>query len=360
MEKLKIGIIGCGNISWMHFNSYKQDDRVELYAFCDLEIDKAVGMCKTAGVEPEGRTFTDVDEMLKLEELDAVSICTWNNAHSVCAIKALKAGKHVLCEKPMALNTALAEDMMKAQEESGKLLMIGFVRRYGDDCRLLKEYNDTGFFGDVYYTKVKNLRRHGNPGGWFIDKARSGGGPLIDLGVHIMDLMCYVLGDENKPVSVYAATFNKLGNRPELKDIPLYSASRPDPNVKCSVEDLASAMIRFENGAVMTVEVSFDINQPKTVDSTIEVYGSKGGAFVDDCLTLTSSVGERMCNINLTSNSGFDFGASFARETRHFVDCILDPSTECQSPSTAGLKLMKIIDAIYESAETGHESVIKW
>lgn len=359
-KKVKIGIIGCGNIARTHCRSYRYDPRVELYAFCDIEIDKAENMAREFGVDPEGRTFASIDEMLTLEELDGVSICTWNNMHASCAIAALKAGKNVLCEKPMAINAALAEDMIKAQEESGKLLQIGFVRRYGDDCKLLREFYEDGFFGDIYYAKVKNLRRHGAPGGWFIDKKRSGGGPLIDLGVHIIDLMCYVLGDDVMPTSVYAATFRKLGSRPELRDKVAYVASRADTDVDCDIEDLASAMIRFSNGTVLTAEVSFELNQTVNDDSSIEIFGSKGGAKVGSKMTLCSVVEGHLANVELSTPSGFDFERSFVRETRHFVDCILDPAVECEAPASAGLKLMKIIDAIYRSAETGHEELIEW
>ena len=359
-KKVKIGIIGCGNIARTHLRSYSKDDRVEIYAFCDLEIDKAEEMAREFGVDPQGRTFADVEDMVKLEELDAVSVCTWNNTHALCAIAALKAGKHVLCEKPMSVNASLAADMIRAQEESGKHLQIGFVRRFGDDCKLLKEFNENGFFGDIYYAKVKNLRRHGAPGGWFIDKKRSGGGPLIDLGVHIIDLMCFILGEDVRPVSVYAATFRKLGSRPELRDSVSYVASRADKDVECDIEDLASAMIRFSNGTVLTAEVSFELNQTVSDDTSIEIFGSKGGARVGSKMTLCSVVEGRLANVELSAESGFDFHESFSRETKHFIDCILDPSIECRAPASAGLKMMKIIDAVYKSAETGHEELIPW
>lgn len=360
-KKIKIGIIGCGNIARTHCRSYIKDDRIELYAFCDFEKDKAEELAREFGVYAENRTFSNVEDMIKLKELDAVSVCTWNNTHALYTIAALKAGKHVLCEKPMAINAQLAEDMIKAQNESGKLLQIGFVRRYGDDCKILKEFYDNGFFGDIYYAKVKNLRRHGAPGGWFIDKKRSGGGPLIDLGVHIIDLMCYILGDDVNPVSVYAATFNKLGNRPELRDSVSYVASRADKDVvDCDIEDLAIAMIRFSNGTVLSVEVSFELNQAMDDDTSIEIFGSKGGARVEKEMTLCSVVEGRLANIKLSTDNVFDFQKCFARETRHFIDCITNSSIECRAPSSAGLKMMKIIDAIYRSAQTGHEEIIEY
>lgn len=129
---------------------------------------------------------------------------------------ALNAGKNVLCEKPMATSVEDAEAMLDAAKKNGKLLQIGFVRRYGNDCALLQDLVKEGFFGDIYYAKASYLRRNGNPEGWFGDKSRAGGGPLYDLGVHVIDLVRYVEGNK-KPVSVYGATWQKLLNRPNLK-----------------------------------------------------------------------------------------------------------------------------------------------
>ena len=182
---------------------------VEIYAFCDINEERLKDMGERYGVT---RLFTDKDEMLAIPEIDAVSVCTWNSQHAPCTIAALKAGKHVMCEKPMAMNAKEAEEMKKAAEESGKLLMIGFVRRYKESTQVLKEFSENGTIGDIYYTKATYLRRHGNPGGWFGDKSRSGGGPLIDLGVHVIDMARYVMGNP-MPVSAYGVTFNKLGNR---------------------------------------------------------------------------------------------------------------------------------------------------
>ncbi len=353
MKKLKVGIVGVGSISGAHIDGYKNDPRVELYAFCDIDEKRLAYMGKAHGIE---RLYTDIEEMLTLDELDAVSVCAWNNAHAECTIKAMKAGKHVLCEKPMALNAAQAEEMERVSKETGKLLMIAFVRRFGDDCTLLKEYNDNGFFGDLYYIKVRNLRRNGNPGGWFSDINRSGGGPLIDLGVHIIDLMCYVMGDEVKPISVFGATFNKLLNRPDVIDMPPYMSQSAKPDDVCTVEDMATALIRFSNGAVMSVEVAFCLNLPQD-ESGIAMYGSKAGASFTPKLVLSTNTGNRMSNIELCANSRFNDVAAFRAEISHFVDCIIDDKT-CKSPAKDGVKLMKILDAVYESANTGHEVAI--
>ena len=163
-KKLKIGVIGNGNISGVHLRAYSLNPNVEIYALCDINEKAMQRRAKEYGVT---RLFTDVNEMVKLPELDAVSVCTWNAAHAECAIAALNAGKHVLCEKPMAMNADEARRMQEAAEKNGKLLMIGFVRRFGNDCAILKDFIDNGYFGDIYYAKATYLRRKGCPGGWF-------------------------------------------------------------------------------------------------------------------------------------------------------------------------------------------------
>ncbi|MBR6777352.1 MAG: Gfo/Idh/MocA family oxidoreductase, partial [Clostridia bacterium] len=194
-KKLKVAVVGVGGISEVHINGYKRCPNVELYAFCDINEKTLKWKGERHGVT---RLYTDEATMLKeLPEIDAVSVCTWNSAHAPCSIMALNAGKHVLCEKPMAMNAQEAQAMQEAAEKADKLLMIGFVRRFGNDAAVLKDFIDAGDFGEIYYAKANYTRRNGCPGGWFGEKARSGGGPLIDLGVHVIDLVRYLLGNPN-------------------------------------------------------------------------------------------------------------------------------------------------------------------
>ena len=353
MDKIRIGVIGTGNIAGEHLKAYQKNPHVEIYALCDLNAEILAKRAKEFGVE---RTFTNCEEMLKLPEIDAVSVCTWNAAHAPCAIAALNAGKHVLCEKPMAMNAEEARAMKEAADRNGKLLMIGFVRRFGNDCDILMDMISNDQFGEIYYAKATYLRRNGNPGGWFGDKARSGGGPLIDLGVHVIDLSRYLLGCP-KPVSVYGATFRKLGNRPDVKGGKAYLASRANDTTVCDVEDLATALIRFDNGAVVSVEASFSLNLKKDVGS-IELFGTKAGAKIDPELEMYSEMNGYMTNVTLTNPTALSFDGLFAREINHYVDCVR-LGLPCRSPAEDGITLMKILDAIYESAATGHEVIIK-
>ena len=355
MKKIKVAVIGTGSISNCHIEAYLKNPNVELYAFCDLNEELVKQKAEKYGVT---RVYTDKDLMLKeLPEIDAVSVCTWNSQHAPCTIAALNAGCHVICEKPMATNAEEAKKMKEAADKNGKLLMVGFVRRYGNDCKILKDYIDNGYFGDIYYGKATYLRRNGAPGGWFGDKSRSAGGPLIDLGVHVIDLTRYLLGNP-KPVSVYGATFYKLANRPGIKDAKGgYTSSTNTEKEIFDVEDLAAAMIRYDNGAVISVEASFSLNI-KTDTGKIELFGDKAGASLNPELEIFSEYNGYMANIQLVSGTALDFNGLFDNEINHFVDCIIN-GTDCKSPAQDGVELMRILDAIYESAATGHEVVIQ-
>ncbi len=354
MGKIKVAVIGTGNISNEHIRSYLKNPDAELYAFCDINEGQLKMMAEKYGVT---RTYTDKDVMLReLPEIDAVSVCTWNSQHAPCTIAALNAGCHVICEKPMATNAAEAREMKAAAEKNGKLLMVGFVRRYGNDCRILKDYIDNGYFGDIYYGKATYLRRNGAPGGWFGDKSRSAGGPLIDLGVHVIDLTRYLVGNP-KPVSVYGATFYKLANRPGVKGgVKTHvSAGRSDNDI-FDVEDLATAMIRYDNGSVIAIEAAFSLNL-KEDEGKIQLFGTKAGAKLDPELEMYTNFNDYMANVQLAIPTALSFENLFANEINHFVDCVIN-GTPCRSPAEDGITLMEILDAIYESARTGHEVVI--
>ena len=354
-KKIKVGIVGVGGIAQEHIEAYLHNPNVELYAFCDTSD---VSLRTTGDKYGVQRQYRSVGEMLAaLPELDAVSVCTWNCAHAECAIAALEAGCHVLCEKPMAMNAVQAKAMREAAERSGKLLMIGLVRRFGNDCEVLKDFIDSGFLGDIYFAKASYLRRCGNPGGWFGDSARSGGGPLIDLGVHIIDLVRYLMGGP-KPVSVYGVTFRKIGERNRALKAGLggyVSVGKSDADVS-DVEDLAAAMIRFDNGAVLSVETSFDLDIKKG-ENAIQLFGTKAGARLDPELELFTEMNGYLANVQLANKTALSFSGLFQKEIDHFISCILD-GVPCRAPAEDGVTLMEILDAIYRSAATGHEVML--
>ena len=352
MAKLRVGVVGVGNISNEHIQAYLKNPEVELVSFCDINEKQLKLMGEKYGIT---KLYSDYNEMFKSEQLDAVSVCVWNSQHAPVTIAALNAGLNVLCEKPMATSVEDAEAMKAAAEKNGKLLMIGFVRRYGNDCSLLKDFVASDFFGEMYYAKATYLRRNGNPGGWFGDKSRSGGGPLIDLGVHVIDLTRYIMGNP-KPVSVYGATFRKLGNRPNIKSGKGYTSDSAGADDICDVEDLASAMIRYDNGAVLSIEAAFSLNI-KHDEGKIELFGTKGGAKIEPEVELYTEMNDYLADVNFAHNTALDFNGLFANEINHFVDCVTK-GEPCRSPAKDGVDIMKILCAVYKSAETGHEVVL--
>ena len=355
MSKLKAAVIGVGGISHEHISAYLKNPEVELYAFCDINEERLYQKAEKYGVD-KSRCYTDKDEMLAaLPEIDIVSVTTWNSAHAECTIAALNAGKHVICEKPMAMNTEEALRMKEAAERNGKILQIGFVRRFGNDCKVVKDFIDAGNFGEIYYSKATYLRRNGNPGGWFGDKSRSGGGPLIDLGVHVIDLVRYLLGCP-QPVSVYGATFQKLYNRPDVIKTGGYSAADAKKGDICDVEDLASAMIRFDNGAVLSIEAAFSLNIKKP-EGDIQLFGTKAGCKLDPQVQIYTEMNNYMVNVEFDEDTSLSFDGLFANEINHFVDCALGRA-ECIAPAQHGVDMMRILDAVYESARTGHEVIL--
>ncbi|MDP4133077.1 MAG: Gfo/Idh/MocA family oxidoreductase [Bacillota bacterium] len=356
MKELRIGLIGAGNIARTHLNSYKKIPGAKVVAICDINEEILNSTGNAYGIE---KRFTSVEDMLKSTTLDAADVCVWNCNHAKCAIAALDAGLNTLCEKPMAMNAEEAEAMEAAAIRNNKLLMLGFVTRFSNEARIAKEFIADGKLGEIYYSKAIYLRRNGCPGGWFSDKSKSGGGPIIDIGVHPLDLTRYLMGNP-EPVSVSAVSFDKLHEeRAQLKTIagwmPKGADARYDKN---DVEDSAVAIIRYANGAATLLETSYALNCiPKTER---ELYGTKGGiSFGDNGLKIFTEVNGFMANVDLQDLNFYREKADlFDCEMNHFVDCCLN-GTKCDSPAHDGVVIMKILDALYESAKTGKEVTIK-
>ena len=351
MKKLRVGVIGVGTISDMHIKSYLNNKNVELVALCDINKERLIEKAQKYNVI---KTFTDYNKMLTMDELDAVSICTWNNVHAPIAIAAIKAGKHVLNEKPLCISVEEALEVEKAAKNSNKVFQVGFVRRYASNSKVIEEYIKNGDVGDIYYAKASCIRRIGNPGGWFSDLNRSGGGPLIDLGVHIIDIMWYMMG-KPEVKSVSGNVYNKLGNMSNIKDKSFYKTAdySADNN---SVEDMANALIRFSNGASMFVDVSYSLHTEKDVVS-IELHGTKAGVSIEPaCKIYTVKFNRLVDIIPNVDNPSFNFEQSFQNEIDSFVDCCLN-GKQTLSPIEDGVTLMKILNAVYYSSKCGQEIV---
>lgn len=349
MTQLRVGVIGAGSISGVHLHAYSVHPNVKLMAIADLNEGRAQEKAATYGIP---HVYNNYQELLADPEVDAVSICTWNNTHAEIAILALEAGKHVLCEKPLAKSLEQAEMVAEAVKRTGKLLLVGFVRRYSDQVKLLKKYTDSDALGDIYYAKASILRRLGNPGGWFSDSSRSGGGPLIDLGVHMIDV-CWFLMGKPKVKSVSGNTYRQLGNRSNVEGLSFYQAADYDASLN-DVEDLANTLIRFENGASLYVDVSFTLHAAAD-ESSAKIYGTKGGAELEPKLVIVTEQFNTIINIDpQIDHLSFQFQDSFNNEISHFVDCCLGKA-EPISPVEDGVELMRILNAVYESAASGRE-----
>lgn len=348
MEKIKVGIIGTGGISHLHMSGYKALNDVDVVAVCDIDKAKVKAYAAQYNVP---RYYTDYNEMLEKEKLDCVSVCTWNKEHKNATVAALNAGANVLCEKPMAMNKEEAEEMEKVAQDNGKLLMIGFVRRFGNDTDIIKNFINAGDMGDIYYAKASYLRRNGTPGGWFADKKYSGGGPLIDLGVHVIDLVRYLAGNP-LPVSAYGVTYGKLRDKEVEGGDKAWKIESAD-SFEANTEDFASGFVKFDNGLTLYIEASFNLHIQHDVGA-VELFGTKSGAKIDPHVHFYTDLNNTMVDINPSGSSAFDFNAIFKKEVAHFVDCVKTGET-CISPGVDGVILMKIIDALYESASTNKE-----
>ena len=355
-KKLRIAMIGAGNIANTHIGAYAKIPQAEVVAVCDIDAARLKITCDRHGIQ---NRYTDVAAMLADKDklgIEAADVCVWNCNHASCAIAALNAGLHVICEKPMAYNTEQAIEMKAAAERAGKLLMIGFVMRFMDESKVAMDFVESGALGQVYYAKATYLRRHGCPGGWFSDKSRSGGGPVIDLGVHVIDNARVMMGSP-MPVSVYAATSSLLGNRKHLKTgVGWHPLGASDKDL-CDVEDFGTALIRYDNGAVMLLETSYSLNGDGITKR--EVFGDKGGIRCDSQgIRLYSEMNGYMVNVTPDISNLKEGKDGFQAELEHFIDCVQN-GTPCRATADDGIIVMKILDAIYESARTGHEVKIK-
>lgn len=347
MDKLRVGLIGLGTMSKLHFDAYKSNPQVEVTALCDINRQRLEEKAELWGIS---QIYEDVEKLLAIKDIDAVSIITSTNTHAPITIAALNAGKHVLCEKPPAVNAREAHEMKAAADRSGKLLMFGLCFRFTEKVEIMKEFINAGTLGEIYYAKAGWLRRCGSPGGWFTNKIISGGGPLMDIGVHVMDAAMYVMGSP-KPVSVYGMTYARLGSRANIKGKSWYRAADHSENV-FNTEDIALAVIKFENGASLFVETSF-VSNIKADVKYLEFFGDKAGAKLEPGFEIFGEQNNYLVDIKpVIDDDTIDWEKSIHREITHFVDCVTN-GTKCKSPAEDAIKVMSIIDTIYKSSETG-------
>ncbi len=347
MEELRIGVVGAGNIAVHgHLPAYKNCKNVTPVAICDIDIERAKAAAEAFDI-PE--YYGSIEEMLEKSDIQAVDICTWNNAHAPCLITAAKAGKHVVCEKPLAMNLDDALLMEKAVKENNIIFFLAVPSRFGYENMYLRELYDKGELGDVYYAKTSNIRRRGTPSGWFTDKKTSGGGPVIDIGVHRIDAAWYLMGTP-KPTRVSANVFNKIGDY-QTKGVSRWSGT-PCPDNQFDCEDSGAGVIHFENSAVMLFEASWAINGPDKSETLI--CGTKAGASVEPLVIY----GERNGYLSTDSVKVRSANEKMTLELDHFAECVLNNDHNTKYPIEQAVDMQRMLQAIYDSAESGKEIVI--
>lgn len=353
-KKLKMAIIGVGGIATrVHMPAYENIDEIEIVAVCDILPDRAKEVSEKFNI-PE--YYTDYKDVLNIEGLDAVDICTPNYWHSIIAVDALEKGLHVLCEKPDAVDVEAAEKMKAAAEKNGKTLMVIRNNRFLETSKFLKKYIDDGKMGNIYAGRCGWQRRRGIPGrgGWFTTKALSGGGPLIDLGVHMIDLAMWLMGNP-KPVAVTGCTYNKFANSEDVSDSKESGYGDRNAEGTFDVEDLAMGFIRFDNGACLQIEFSWASNVEKE-KRYVELRGEKSGSVWssdDNLLKIFEEEYGKTADYLPNIDNEKSMGAHEAN-IRHFADVVLNGAKPIFVPQQ-GINMIKILRAIYDSAEQGRE-----
>jgi predicted dehydrogenase len=349
----RIGIIGCGGIAnGKHMPALKNQSNAEMVAFCDIDVNKAHEAAEKFGA-PGAKVYENYRELLNDGSIDVVHVCTPNDSHAEISIAALEADKHVMCEKPMAKTAADARRMVEAAKRTGKKLTIGYQNRFRPDSQYLKTICGEGDLGDIYYAKAHAIRRRAVPTwGVFLDEEKQGGGPLIDIGTHALDLTLWMM-DNYKPKAVLGTAFHKLSSKANAANA--WGSWDPD---KFTVEDSAFGMITMENGATIVLESSWAINMLQTGEAKTTLCGTEGGADMQDGLRINGEKHSRlyMNQIQLDAK-GVDFydgrkESPADLEARLWLQAIEQDKDPVVTPEQACV-VSEILEAIYESSKTG-------
>lgn len=349
-KKLRIAFIGAGGIANAHLTALAKMADVEVVALSDVSEKSMADKAEKFNI-PQDNLYTDYRKMLDEVQPDAVDICTPNGLHAPNAIASLEAGAHVIVEKPMAMTAKEAKQMIDTAKKVGKKLVIGFQYRYDPKTQFLRQAAEDGVFGNIMYGRVQALRRRGIPNwGVFGRKDLQGGGPMIDIGVHVLEMCHYVMGSP-KPVAAVGMTRTYIGNQPSNKVMSTWAGW---DYKTYTVEDMAVGHIRFDNGAVIHVEAMFAGHIEKDVWD-FQLMGEKGGCTWADPKIFTDNHGY-MLNVAPGWLPSHQFAGFFDVKLRNFVDhCLYDKPT--MAPAEHGLMVQQMLDAIYRSAEQGGKEV---
>jgi predicted dehydrogenase len=330
-----------------------------MVAFCDLIEERAINGAKNFGT-PDAKVFTDYRDVLDMKEIDVVHVCTTNDAHAMISIAAMEAGKHVMCEKPMAINAEQARQMLAVAKRTGKKLTIGYQSRSRIDLQYLKKMCDDGELGDIYFTKALAVRRRGVPNwGDYTRRAVQGGGPLIDVATHAVDMVLW-LANNYKPVSVMGSSYRELADTKNAAN-----AWGPWDPEKFDVEDAAFGFVKFENGMTMIVESSWALNTLEHGEVRCALCGTKAGADLYEGLRIN---GEKDGTLYITKPTFEGAGVAFNDavptsdpseiEAQQWIEAIRNNTEPLVKPEEA-LVVSEILEAIYESAKTGQPVYFK-
>lgn len=349
---MKVAVIGCGTIAnAQHIPAYMKNNDVEIKYFCDIIPERAQAAVAKYGC---GIAVQDYKEILKDDEVEAISVCTPNKVHSEITIAALKAGKNVLCEKPAARDYGDALKMQEAQHETGKVLNIGVVNRFNTCVNKIKELIDQGELGEVYqvYVSFRDYRCIPGLGGAFTTKEIAGGGVMIDWGIHYFDIVMYCCGDP-KVKSVSAEEFKRLGNPINEYVYTSMWAGPPKTDGICDVEEGITGMIRTD-GPVITFNGSWaqNIGQKETF---IDFIGTKGGIRLQygGDFVLYSTKNGMLTETKFSMQNA----PMFQKEIDGFVECI-KTGEKLPSHIDTNIVTAELIDSIYKSAQQHKEIVL--
>ena len=354
-RKKRIGIIGTGGIAHAHIKRYLMMEDVQIVAMADLIPGKAEAFAEKFGVEGV-HFYPDHKSLLENEQLDAVSICTYNATHAECTICALEHGVHVLLEKPMSVTTEEAVEMMRAEKKSGKILSIGFQPRFDENMKMVKQIVQSGVLGEIYYIQTGGGRRRGVPNKTFIEKKTAGIGAMGDIGCYSLDMVLNAIGYP-KPLTVTGYTSDFFGSNPKYNN--------PADAARFDVEDFAAAFIRLEGGIILDFRISWAMHIDSPGDTII--LGKEGALRIPatDCwngsiggpMTIYSDMaGNRVeTKIPVCENKGGDV---FYKKVRSFLDAI-DNGGKSPVPTSEILYNQAIIDHIVKSAAIGKEITVE-
>ncbi|MBR5985244.1 MAG: Gfo/Idh/MocA family oxidoreductase [Clostridia bacterium] len=351
---VNVGIIGCGGIAQnKHMPSLSKIENVRMVAFCDL-IPERAQMAKAKYGTPDAFVCTDYRELLAIRDIEVVHVLTPNREHAEITVAALKAGKHVMCEKPMAKTAEGARQMCAAARESGKKLAIGYQHRMKPQARFAKEYIESGALGEIYYANCLAIRRRGTPNwGVFLDEDAQGGGPIIDIATHSLDLTLYLMNNY-EPDMVVGKTHKKL-EHPEAGNIWGDNGVSTTP-----LEEAACAFIRMKNGATILLETSWALNTDEPIqEGSCVLCGSKAGLSLKNNELRINKVElgrQEVTKVDCSAGGvAFYDGASVSpaeAEARAWIDAIVNDTEQVVKPEQA-MVVSEILEAIYESSKSG-------